>query len=76
MINKNKEFDEFNKIKINTGEIINEVEEIKEEIKKYNDKYLKIVNEIENQDKKFAEIKIRNDDINNKINQFINNINH
>ena len=76
LINKNKEFDEFNKIKINTGEIINEVEEIKEEIKKYNDKYLKIVNEIENQDKKFAEIKIRNDDINNKINQFINNINH
>ena len=76
MINKNKEFDEFNKIKINTGEIINEVEEIKEEIKKYNDKYLKIVNEIENQDKKFAEIKIRNDDINNKINQFINSFNH
>ena len=73
LINKNKEFEEFNKIKINIGEIINEVEEFKEEIKKYNDKYLKLVNDIENQDKKYKEIKDRNDEINNKINLFINN---
>ena len=73
LINKNKEFEEFNKIKINTGEIINEVEEFKEEIKKYNEKYLKLVNDIENQDKKYKEIKDRNDEINNKINLFINN---
>ena len=68
LINKNKEFEEFNKIKINTGEIINQVEEFKEEIKKYNDKYLKLVNDIEIQDKKYKEIKDRNDEINNKIN--------
>ena len=73
LINKNKEFVEFNKIKINTGEIINQVEEFKEEIKKYNEKYLKMVNDIENQDKKYKEIKDRNDEINNKINLFINN---
>ena len=73
LINKNKEFEEFNKIKINIGEIINEVEEFKEEIKKYNDKYLKLVNDIENQNKKYKEIKDRNDEINNKINLFINN---
>ena len=73
LINKNKEFEEFNKIKINTGEIINQVEEFKEEIKKYNEKYLKMVNDIENQDKKYKEIKDRNDEINNKINLFINN---
>ena len=73
LINKNKEFEEFNKIKINTGEIINQVEEFKEEIKKYNDKYLKMGNDIENQDKKYKEIKDRNDEINNKINLFINN---
>ena len=73
LINKNKEFEEFNKIKINTGEIINQVEEFKEEIKKYNDKYLKMVNDIEIQDKKYKEIKDRNDEINNKINLFINN---
>ena len=73
LINKNKEFEEFNKIKINTGEIINQVEEFKKEIKKYNEKYLKMVNDIENQDKKYKEIKDRNDEINNKINLFINN---
>ena len=49
------------------------VEEFKEEIKKYNVKYLKMVNDIENQDKKYKEIKDRNDEINNKINLFINN---
>ena len=49
------------------------MEEFKEEIKKYNEKYLKMVNDIENQDKKYKEIKDRNDEINNKINLFINN---
>ena len=49
------------------------MEEFKEEIKKYNDKYLKMTNDIEIQDKKYKEIKDRNDEINNKINLFINN---
>jgi len=76
LINKNLEFDEFNKIKINTKEINSEIEGFKDEIKKYNDKYLRMVNDIEKQNKKYDEIKNKNDEINNKINFFINNINN
>lgn len=72
LINKNLEFDEFNKIKNNTLEINNDIVNFKDEIKNHNDKYLKMISDIEKQDKKYEEIKKINDDINNKINFIIN----
>ena len=72
LINKNLEFSEFNKIKNNTLEINNDIESLKNETKNYNDKYLKMVNDIEKQDKKYEEIKRINDDINHKLNLIIN----
>ena len=45
---------------------------LKDEIKMYNDKYWKMVNDIENQDKKYEIIKNKNDEVNNKINMIIN----
>ena len=74
LINKNLEFDEFNKIKNNTLEINNDIVNFKDEIKNHNDKYLKMISDIEKQDKQYEEIKKKNDEINNKINFFINNI--
>ena len=75
LINKNIVFDDFNKIKSNTIEINSEIEGFKNDIKNYNNKYLKMINEIENQRIKYEEIKNKNAQINNKINFFINNIN-
>ena len=72
LINKNVEFGEFNKIKNNTLEINKDITNLKNEMKNYNDKYLKMINDIEKQDKKYEEIKKINDDINNKINFIIN----
>ena len=72
LINKNLEFGEFNKIKNNTLEINNDIENLKNETKNYNDKYLKMINDIEKQDKKYEEIKKINDDINHKLNLIIN----
>ena len=72
LINKNLEYNEFNKIKNNTFEINNDIVNLKDEIKNYNGKYLKMMNDIEKQDKKYEEIKKINDDINNKINFIIN----
>ena len=72
LINNNLEFSEFNKIKNNTLEINNDIIKLKDETKNYNDKYLKIINDIEKQDKQYEEIKKKNDEINNKINFIIN----
>jgi len=72
LINNNLEFSEFNKIKNNTLEINNDIINLKDETKNYNDKYLKMINDIEKQDKKYEEIKKKNDEINNKINFIIN----
>ena len=72
LINNNLEFSEFNKIKNNTLEINNDIINLKDETKNYNDKYLKIINDIEKQDKQYEEIKKKNDEINNKINFIIN----
>ena len=72
LINKNLEFDEFNKIKNNTIQINNNIVDLKDEMKIFNDKYIKMMNDINNQDRKFSEIKKKNDEINNKINCFIN----
>ena len=72
LINNNLEFSEFNKIKNNTLEINNDIIKLKDETKNYNDKYLKMINDIEKQDKKYEEIKMKNDEINNKINFIIN----
>ena len=72
LINKNLEFDEFNKIKNNTIQINNNIVDLKDEMKIFNDKYIKMMNDINNQDRKFSEIKNKNDEINNKINCFIN----
>ena len=72
LINNNLEFSEFNKIKNNTLEINNDIIKLKDETKNYNDKYLKMINDIEKQDKKYEEIKKKNDEINNKINFIIN----
>ena len=72
LINKNLEFDEFNKIKNNTLEINNDIVNFKDEIKNHNDIYLKMISDIEKQDKKYEEIKKKNDEINNKINFIIN----
>ena len=72
LINNNLEFSEFNKIKNNTLEINNDIINLKDETKNYNDKYLKMINDIEKQDKKYEEIKMKNDEINNKINFIIN----
>ena len=72
LINKNLEFDEFNKIKNNTLEINNDIVNFKDEIKNHNDKYLKMISDIEKQDKKYEDIKKLNDDINKKISFFIN----
>ena len=72
LINNNLEFSEFNKIKNNTLEINNDIIKLKDETKNYNDKYLKMINDIEKQDKKYKEIKKKNDEINNKINFIIN----
>ena len=66
------EFDEFNKIKNNTLEINNDIVNFKDEIKNHNDKYLKMISDIEKQDKKYEDIKKLNDDINKKISFFIN----
>ena len=72
LINKNLEFDEFNTIKNNTIQINNNIVDLKDEMKIFNDKYIKMMNDINNQDRKFSEIKKKNDEINNKINCFIN----
>ena len=72
LINNNLEFSEFNKIKNNTLEINNDIIKLKDETKNYNDKYLKMINDIEKQDKQYEEIKKKNDEINNKINFIIN----
>ena len=72
LINNNLEFSEFNKIKNNTLEINNDIINLKDETKNYNDKYLKMINDIEKQDKQYEEIKKKNDEINNKINFIIN----
>ena len=72
LINKNLEFDEFNKIKNNTLEINYDIVNFKDEIKNHNDKYLKMISDIEKQDKKYEDIKKLNDDINKKISFFIN----
>ena len=72
LINNNLEFSEFNKIKNNTLEINNDIINLKDETKNYNDKHLKMINDIEKQDKKYEEIKKKNDEINNKINFIIN----
>ena len=66
------EFSEFNKIKNNTLEINNDIIKLKDETKNYNEKYLKMINDIEKQDKQYEEIKKKNDEINNKINFIIN----
>ena len=73
LINKNMEFDEFNKIKVNTIQMNSEIEGFKNDIKNYNNKYLKMMNDIEVQDRKYREIQNKNEEINNKINFFINN---
>ena len=72
LINNNLEFSEFNKIKNNTLEINNDIIKLKDETKNYNDKYLKMINDIEKQNKQYEEIKKKNDEINNKINFIIN----
>ena len=72
LINNNLEFSEFNKIKNNTLEINNDIINLKDETKNCNDKYLKMINDIEKQDKQYEEIKMKNDEINNKINFIIN----
>ena len=74
LINKNLEFDEFNKVKVNTIQMNSEIEGFKNDIKNYNNKYLKMMNDIEVQDSKYREIQKKNEEINNKINFFINNI--
>ena len=74
LINKNLEFDEFNKIKESTFQMDGEIEGLKNEIKNYNDKYLKMMNDIEEQNIKYKGILNKNEEINNKINAFINNI--
>ena len=74
LINKNLEFDEFNKVKVNTIQMNSEIEGFKNDIKNYNNKYLKMMNDIEVQDRKYREIQNKNEEINNKINFFINNI--
>ena len=74
LINKNLEFDEFNRIKESTFQMDGEIEGLKNEIKNYNDKYLKMMNDIEGQNIKYKGIQKKNEEINNKINTFINNI--
>ena len=74
LINKNLEFDEFNKVKVNTIQMNSEIEGFKNDIKNYKNKYLKMMNDIEVQDSKYREIQKKNEEINNKINFFINNI--
>lgn len=76
LINKNLAFDEFNNIKMNTIKMNGEIGELKDEIKTLNNNYLKMVNDIEIQNKKYKEIKDKNDEINRQINFFINNINN
>ena len=72
LINKNIEFEEFNNIKNRTIKINHDVICLKDEIKMYNEKYWKMVNDIENQTKKYEIIKNKNDEVNNKINSIIN----
>ena len=74
LINKNLEFDEFNRIKESTFQMDGEIEGLKSEIKNYNDKYLKMMNDIEEQNIKYRGIQKKNEEINNKINTFINNV--
>ena len=74
LINKNLEFDEFNRIKESTFQMDGEIEGLKNEIKNYNDKYLKMMNDIEEQNIKYRGIQKKNEEINNKINTFINNV--
>ena len=72
MIEKNYFYDEFNNIKSNTIKINNEIDSLKDEIKDYNNKYIKIINNIDNFHNQYNNIKKINDDINNQINIFIN----
>ena len=51
-----------------------EIEGLKNDIKNYNDKYLKMMNDIEGQNIKYRGIQKKNEEINNKINTFINNV--
>ena len=74
MIDKNGNHfnEEFNNIKTNTIKINSEIEGLKDEIKEYNNKYIQIINNIDNHHNKYLDIKKINDDINNKINNFLN----
>ena len=68
MIEKNYFYDEFNNIKSNTIKINNEIDSLKDEIKDYNNKYIKIINNIDNFHNQYNNIKKINDDINSQIN--------
>ena len=74
MIDKNGNHfnEEFNNFKTNTIKINSEIEGLKDEIKEYNNKYIQIINNIDNHHNKYLDIKKINDDINNKINNFLN----
>ena len=74
MIDKNGNHfnEEFNNFKTNTIKINSEIEGLKDEIKEYTNKYIQIINNIDNHHNKYLDIKKINDDINNKINNFLN----
>ena len=74
LIDTNKALNEFNNIKNNTMKINSEINDLKNGINEYNRKYLNMINDIENHDKKYLDIKMKNDEINEKINLFIQNI--
>ena len=74
LIDSNKALNEFNDIKNNTMKINSEIDELKNGMNEYNRKYLNMINDIENHDKKYLDIKMKNDEINEKINLFIQNI--
>ena len=70
MIEKNYFYDEFNHIKSNIITINNDIEigSLEDEIKDYNNKYIKIINNIDNFHNQYNNIKKINDDINSQIN--------
>ena len=57
MIDKNYMEDEFNNIKTNTIKINSDVEGLKDEIKDYNNKYIQIINNIDNHHNKYLILK-------------------
>ena len=72
MREKNYFNDEFNSINSNTIKINSEVGGLKDEIKEYNNKYNKIMNNIKIFHNKYIDIKKSNDDLNSQIKTFLN----